>query len=261
MALALTPRAYQLAIYNSILDNGNSLVVLPTGLGKTLVAAMVINKKMNDGRCLFLAPTKPLAKQHYNSIKEILNVNDDIVTIVTGELKPEKRVDQYNKKIIISTPQTTKSDIENGRLIPEFSVCIVDEVHKSIGNYAYTYVAQKLNESGCLIVGLTASPGGKRERIEEVMGALFIKNIEIRTSLDEDVKPYVQQSHVKWIPVVLSPTLRLIKITLEELISKYAHNLGSLGFPPPLKHKGKFMELRQRILNFPHGVKYQAIIH
>lgn len=261
MPLTLTPRAYQLAIYNSILDGGNTLVVLPTGLGKTLVAAMVINKKMSEGRCLFLAPTKPLAKQHFTSLKEVLGVDDDIAAIVTGELKPEKRVGEYDKKIVISTPQTTENDLKNGRLLPEFSVCIFDEAHKSVGNYAYTYVAQRLNEGGCLIVGLTASPGGKKERIAEVMDALFIKNIEIRTSLDEDVKPYVQQSNVKWIPIMLSPTLKLIKITLEELISKYAHNLGSLGFPPPLKNKGQFMALRQRILNFPHGVKYQAIVH
>ena len=261
MALALTPRAYQLAIYNSILDSGNTLVVLPTGLGKTLIAAMLINKKMTEGRCLFLAPTKPLVKQHFNSLKEVIGVDEDILTIVTGELKPDKRVEEYDKKIIISTPQTIENDLEKGRLLPEFTLCIVDEAHRSVGNYAYTYVAQRLNESGCLIVGLTASPGGKRERIEEVMSALFIKNIEIRTSEDEDVKPYVQQSYVKWIPIVLSPTLKLIKITLEELISKYAHNLGSLGFPPPLKHKGKFMELRQRILDFPHAVKYQAIMH
>lgn len=261
MTLNLTPRAYQLAIYNSIIDNGNTLVVLPTGLGKTLVAAMIINKKMPEGRCLFLAPTKPLTRQHFNSIKEVLGVDDETVTIVTGDLKPEARVDEYSKKIIISTPQTIKNDIEHGRLIPEFSACVFDEAHKSVGNYAYTYVAEKLNESNCLIVGLTASPGGKRERITEVMNALFIKNIEIRTSNDDDVRPYVQQSSIKWKQIMLSPTLKLIKITLEELISKYAHNLGSLGFPPPLRHKGKFMELRQRILNFQHGVKYQAMIH
>lgn len=65
----LTPRAYQLAIYNSIIQNGNTLVVLPTGLGKTLIAVMLIRDKMKEGKVLFLTPTKPLAKQHLKSVQ------------------------------------------------------------------------------------------------------------------------------------------------------------------------------------------------
>ena len=257
----IIPRAYQLAIYNSILQNGNTLVVLPTGLGKTLIALMLIRDKMKEGRCLFLTPTKPLAKQHVESIKKILGFDESEVTLVTGELSPEKRVAEYAKKVIISTPQTVKNDFEENRLDGQFALCIVDEAHRSVGEYAYVYVANKLSEQNALIVGLTASPGGKQERIKEVMETLHIQNIEIRTALDEDVRQYVQQSFIKWMPVMLSPTLKLIKVTLDEMISKYAHALGSLGFPPPLRNKGKFMELRQRILNVQSGVKYPALVN
>src|SRR3990167_8387769 len=257
----LTPRAYQLAIYNSILQYGSSLVILPTGLGKTAIGLMLIRDKMKEGKCLFLTPTKPLAKQHFESVKHILGLDETNVTLVTGEMKPEKRTKEYEKSIIITTPQTIRNDFEENGLNAHFALCIVDEAHRSVGDYAYVYVANKMKEQNALIVGLTASPGGKAERIKEVLDNLHIQNIEIRTSLDEDVKPYVQQSFIKWIPVMLSPTLKLIKLTLDEMISKYAHALGALGFPPPLRNKGMFMKLRERILNIPHGIKYPALVN
>ncbi len=254
----LTPRVYQLAIYNSILQHGNTLVVLPTGLGKTAIGLLLIRDKMKDGRCLFLTPTKPLAKQHVNSIKEVLEVGDDTVTLVTGEKSPKKRVEEYDKKIIVSTPQTIKNDIKNGTLVPKFLLVIFDEAHRAVKNYAYTYVAEACKDA--LIVGLTASPGGKKERINEVMNALRIQNVEIRTTNDDDVKQYVQQSFIRWIPVSLSPTLKLIKTYLDELTHKHAKLLANLGFPPPLRHKREFIKMRERILRIQHGLKYPALV-
>ncbi|HID73400.1 TPA: DEAD/DEAH box helicase [Candidatus Micrarchaeota archaeon] len=70
--MKLTPRAYQRSIYQSIMENGNTLVVLPTGLGKTLIALMLIAQKMKEGRCLFMTPTKPLARQHAETVKNVL---------------------------------------------------------------------------------------------------------------------------------------------------------------------------------------------
>ena len=99
--MQLTPRAYQLAIYNSILQNGNTLVILPTGLGKTLIALMLIRDKIKQGRCLFLTPTKPLAKQHFNSVKEILEIEG--VVLLTGEMNAKKRKEEYKNDVIIQT--------------------------------------------------------------------------------------------------------------------------------------------------------------
>jgi len=255
----LTPRAYQLAIYESIIARGNTLVVLPTGLGKTLIALMLIREKLKRGRCLFLTPTKPLAKQHADSIKEILELDDKNVSLVTGEMAPKKRKEEYEKDVIISTPQTIRNDIQHGRFGSNFKLVIFDEAHRSVGNYAYTYVAEKLKDEA-LFVGLTASPGGRQERIKEVLDNLHIQNIEIRTTFDPDVVPYIMKSTVKWIPVQLSPTLKLMKKELDHLVSKYAKRLGEMGFPPPIKHKGKFLELRKRILAIPHNIKYPALV-
>lgn len=256
--MKLTPRAYQLAIYNSVVENGNTLVVLPTGLGKTLIALMLIREFSKKGRCLFLTPTKPLAKQHYDTVIKVLGFSEDDISLITGDLPQKKRKEEYSRKVIIATPQTIRNDLKAGILSPDFELCIFDECHRAVGDYAYTYIADKLGDT--LFVGLTASPGGKRERIQEVVDGLKIKNIEIRTSLDEDVKQYVQKSTIKWIPVNLSPLLRKIKLNIDDMTSKHARGLSAMGIVPPLKHKGKFLELRTRILNMKHGAKYHALV-
>ncbi|MFH1785521.1 MAG: helicase-related protein [Candidatus Micrarchaeota archaeon] len=261
--MQLVPRAYQLSIYNSIKQHGNTLVVLPTGIGKTLIALMLIQDKMKEGRCLFLTPTKPLAKQHFASVIKTLELSEKNVALVSGEVAPKKRKEMYNTDIIISTPQTIKNDIEKKVLEPHFSLVVFDECHRSIGNYAYTYVSEKLHEYSdgkTLFVGLTASPGGRHDRIREVMTTLKIDNVEIRDQNDVDVAPYVQKSTISWIPVELSDHFKDIRKELNKLTSKYAERLAGMGFPPPLKHKGRFMALRQRILNIPHSIKYPALV-
>jgi len=254
----LVPRAYQLAIYNSVKEKGNTLVVLPTGLGKTLIALMLIKDYSDKGRCLFLTPTKPLAKQHYETIIKVLGYPEGEITLMTGDLTPKKRKEEYGKKVIVATPQTIRNDLKSKILSPEFSLIIFDECHRTVGDYAYTFIAEKCEDA--LIVGLTASPGGKNERIQEVLSHLRIKNIEIRTSLDEDVKQYVQESMITWVPVNLSPLLRKIKQNIDAMISVHARRLSAMGFVPPLKHKGRFMELRNRILNMRHNSKYHILV-
>jgi Fanconi anemia group M protein len=256
----LEPRQYQLAIYNSIVQHGNTLVVLPTGLGKTLIALMLIRDRIKKGRCLILTPTKPLAKQHQKSVMEILGMDEEQVALITGEIVPAKRKDAYNTKVIISTPQTIRNDLENGVLEPDFSLVIFDECHRAIGEYAYTHIAEMLHDKDILFVGLTASPGGRMDRIKKVMKALHIDNVEIRSQDDDDVAQYVQKSTVKWVPVALSSHFKEIKKHLDSLSAKYAQRLSAMGFRPPIKHKGQFMQLRQRILNTKHNIKFPAMV-
>lgn len=263
------PRAYQLAIFNSIMNRGNTLVVLPTGLGKTLIALLVIKEKIKKGRCIFLTPTKPLAKQHFETIKETLELSDKNVSLVSGEIKPEKRKELYSTDIIVSTPQTIQNDLEKGVLeARNISLVVFDEAHRSVGNYAYTYIAEKLMENDSedgkiispLYLALTASPGGKKERIKEVMDALKIANIEIRSATDSDVEPYVQKAKMSWVTIELTPHFKELKNELDKLTSKYAQRLGSMGFPPPIRNKGAFLQLRDKILNIQSSIKYPALV-
>ena len=67
-------RKYQEEILEKAKDK-NTLVVLPTGLGKTMIALMLTKnrlKKFPRSKVLMMAPTRPLIEQHYYTFKEIL---------------------------------------------------------------------------------------------------------------------------------------------------------------------------------------------
>ncbi len=54
-------RLFQLDLAAGALKS-SSLVVVPTGLGKTVIALMVLLGRIEKGKILFLAPTKPLVE-------------------------------------------------------------------------------------------------------------------------------------------------------------------------------------------------------
>ena len=63
-------REYQFNIIRSIFSGKNTLVILPTGLGKTLIGVFAMAKAIADGKkAMFLSPTKPLSEQHYETLK------------------------------------------------------------------------------------------------------------------------------------------------------------------------------------------------
>src|SRR5881397_4276332 len=65
------PREYQRRIAETATAS-NTLVVLPTGLGKTMIAILVAASRLEkfpEGKVLVMAPTKPLTLQHYESFR------------------------------------------------------------------------------------------------------------------------------------------------------------------------------------------------
>ena len=196
---SLELRNYQINIANSCKDK-NSLIVLPTGLGKTIIAIMIASHRLKlfeNSKILVLAPTRPLCSQQYEIFKKFLKIEEWYFTLVTGKIYPNKRKNLYEKNfVIVSTPQTIENDIKNGLIdLSNFSLLVIDEAHRSVGNYSYTFVAEHYKKVSKypLIIGLTASPSDKLEKIEEIKNALGIENVEIRTERDPDVKPYVKK--------------------------------------------------------------------
>ncbi|MBT3984817.1 DEAD/DEAH box helicase, partial [archaeon] len=111
------PRLYQENIFNTC-TKVNTLVVLPTGRGKTKLAILVAVHRLNnfkDSKIVFLTPTKPLAAQIVNEFKDSTNIED--VNLFTGEMKPEQRGELWNgSKVIVSTPQGFTNDVINKRI-------------------------------------------------------------------------------------------------------------------------------------------------
>ncbi len=215
-------RLYQELIVTKIIEKGNSLVVAPTALGKTIVAVMLAAHKLKENKenkILFLAPTKPLAVQHEKSFKKFLEVDDDQIVSITGTTKPSEREKIYDSATIINaTPQTIENDLLNGRLnLKKFALVIFDEAHRAIGDYAYVFVNLQLQKHNrnALVVALTASPGSNEEKIQDVCRNLSIKNIEIKNNEDEDVKPYVNEIEIDWVRVELPTEFQKIKLLLE----------------------------------------------
>ncbi|MGC8993310.1 MAG: DEAD/DEAH box helicase family protein [Candidatus Aenigmatarchaeota archaeon] len=216
-------REYQKNIANTCLK-GNTLVVLPTGLGKTIIAIYVAYKRLEqipDGKILFMAPTRPLNAQHVKTFLQFTDLREDEIALVTGKIKPEKRSEIYKKaKVIVATPQTISNDIKENRIsLENFVLAVFDEAHRAVKDYSYTEVAKTylIQSKNPLIIGLTASPGGEEERIEEVMKNLFIKYVEIRTESDPDVRPYVKEIEREYVYVELPEDLENIRKKLFEI--------------------------------------------
>jgi len=190
-------RDYQNNIVNSC-KNKNSLVVLPTGLGKTIIGILLVSnclKKYPRAKIIILAPTRPLVSQHRASCEKFLDIKLEEITSFTGKISPEKRILSFkSSRIIISTPQVIKNDLMRGRYeLSQVSLIIFDEAHKTKGNYAYNFISEEYinNCTDPLILGLTASPGKDYERIQQICNNLYIENIVFKNYLDKDVKDYI----------------------------------------------------------------------
>ncbi len=216
-------RAYQLNIASSAATQ-STLVVLPTGMGKTIIALLVIadQLKKNTGNILFLSPTKPLVHQHAQTLRQFLTINNDKIAVFTGEITPSKRKQLWeNSTIIVSTPQVIENDLISRKIhLHDTALIIYDEAHRAVGNYSYVYIADIHNQhrSNKLVLGMTASPGNDINKILEVTKNLDTSNIEIRTKYDRDVKPYVHTMELTWkeipLPVEYSHTIQLLKKAL-----------------------------------------------
>jgi len=221
-------RAYQENIFINCL-NTNCLVVIPTGLGKTIIALMLAIYKLSEApnsKIIFLAPTKPLVNQHYKSFLDLTVIPEEELKAITGTTSPDKRKEIWKDlRIAFMTPQVLQNDIiSNLYSLKNVSLIIFDECHRTIGDYAYCFIAKKYMETSKnpQILGLTASPGSTEGKINEIIKNLFVDRVEIRSEQDSDVKPYIYKVDNEWIKVKLpSEFMDIKKIIIEKLRATY----------------------------------------
>ena len=230
---AVEQRLYQLALAGEAIKK-SSLIVLPTGLGKTVVALLVMVSRLPKGKVLLLSPTKPLVEQHASFFKDTLNILPENVVLFTGNTNPGKRESMYEKaQLIISTPQVIENDLLGKKINLEKVSCIIfDEAHRAIGNYSYVYIAQKYIEQNTdpLVLGITASPGSNTEKIQEVCTNLHLKSVEIRTDSDPDVKPYIFDKDIEWKYVSIPVEMKGLKGLMDKVLNDRLAKLQELGF-------------------------------
>lgn len=267
---AIEARLYQQVLAADVLKKGNTMIVAPTALGKTIVAILVAAdrlEKVKNSKILVLAPSKPLAIQHESTFKEFLTVP---CSSITGAVKTDERVKRWEEsQIICATPQTVESDLLKGRYsLKDVSLVVFDECHHGVGSYSYVYLASRyVKESKFnLILGLTASPGSDKEKIKEVCDNLYIQSIVVKTEEDNDVRPYFNPVAIDWVRVKMSSELEKIKTHVDKALKirlKGLKNMGvirtvSVNKLDILKARGRVQSAIARSVN-PKKECFQAI--
>ena len=188
-------RAYQIRSLKKAL-NSSTLMVMPTGFGKTAVQWMVMADFLsrNDGKILLIAPTTGLVEQQHRMATEMIDIDANDVVIYTGDTAPAKRPKLWDSaRIIFATPQVIRNDASSDRIsLKEVCLLIFDEAHHATGNHAYAQVGDiylEQNKSG-YVLAATASPGSTENSILEVLRRLGIDYLDISRRGEFLLEPY-----------------------------------------------------------------------
>ena len=256
-------RRYQLEIVEISLFY-NTLVCLPTGLGKTFIASLVILNYFlwfPTGKIFFLAPTRPLVHQQMNALYELKSINRKHIIEITGGIPSEKRQFFYrnkDKRIFFMTPQTLDNDLKEKRIDPTSIVLIIfDEAHRATGDYAYTGIIKSMDKGGFAfrVLGLSATPGNNIEQVQQVIENLMINKLELREETDPDVKPYLFVKDVVPCVIKRNDSIEELSSKIEEMIIKHFRKItvvndvmGDKAFCYKIRelNRGYFMDIFDR---------------
>ena len=234
-------RAYQLKALNNILHS-STLLVLPTGMGKTPIELMAVADKIYQSphkKVIFLAPTNPLLSQHYKDAKKFLNIPEESIIMINGGINWKKRQEMaQNAKLILATPQVIRNDVNRGSLsLVNCSLLVIDEAHHASGKHAMAQVADlylKQSNQG-LILGATASPGSTDKAIINLINRIGSSNIFSMEKNNPLVKPYVSQLESIIITMDLPKKLEDLSVPLKKWLEEMVEQLRRVGV---YLHKG-----------------------
>ncbi|TXT56611.1 MAG: ATP-dependent RNA helicase DeaD [Candidatus Thorarchaeota archaeon] len=229
-------RKYQINLAD-IASKKSTLVVLSTGLGKTIIATLLAAQRLTKypkSKILVLAPSRPLVDQQARFFRRVLAVENEEIACLTGQEGPEKRRDIWNTiKVAVMTPQSLQNDlVQNSYNLSDVSLIVYDEAHRGVGNYAYTFIAELYEKQGKnqLSLGLTASPGHEVEQIKLVCENLRLSHVEVRTENSDDVREYIVSidSDVRYI--ILPPEVEVLRDILYDLLETYTTPVRDYGY-------------------------------
>ncbi|NHX35197.1 MULTISPECIES: DEAD/DEAH box helicase [Halolamina] len=266
----LERRLYQLQLAGTA-QEADTLVCLPTGLGKTTVSLLVTAERLQEvgGKALMLAPTKPLVQQHAEFYREALQIPDEEIVVFTGEVSPDDRAELWESAtVVIATPQVVENDLVGNRIsLADVTHLTFDECHRATGDYAYVYIAERYHADAAdpLVTGMSASPGGDEEEILQVCENLGLTEVEVMTEDDADVDEFTHDTDVQWERVDLPEEILDIRELLNEVITERLEDLKELGVTnatsPDLSQKklnGMRAEL-QKLINNDQSEGYQGM--
>ncbi|XP_011502256.1 PREDICTED: Fanconi anemia group M protein [Ceratosolen solmsi marchali] len=262
-------REYQFSIVQTALYS-NTLVCLPTGLGKTFIAAVIMYNFWRwypKGRIVFLAPTKPLVTQQIFACNDIMGIPHDETIELTGTVNRNKRQQAWKqKRVIFATPQTFQKDLQNDYVPQELIKCVViDEAHKALGKHSYCEIIRALNKKTKFfrVLALSATPGSKIDHVRQVVQNLNISELELRDDSSPDIIPYINDRSIEKVIVRLNKQLKTYKERYINIMDRHVRilvnckilqgNLNNIS-------KGKIFMLLKQYENPPKKSSNHGII-
>jgi ERCC4-related helicase len=233
-------RLYQVNLAKAALRE-SSLIVLSTGLGKTIIAALVAAERLQqvkDSKVLLLAPSRPLVDQQARFLRRMLDLDESEIACLTGQDGPENRRNTWaGVRVVVMTPQALQNDlVQRSYDLSQVSLIVYYEAHRGVGDYAYTFIAELYEKQGGhnqLALGLTASPGHDSDHIKQVCKNLRLTKVEVRTEESPDVKDYVVaiKSDVNYI--TLPSEVEVLRDILYSLLEDYLKPVLEAGYSLP----------------------------
>ena len=181
------------AVVRELEDNVSTLVVLPTGTGKTVLFADVV-RRFQPRRCLVFAHREELVFQAKDKIEKFAGVHCEVEM---GQFKSDGWFGA-RPPCVVSSVQTLASGGDGGGRMTkfdpsEFGLVVVDEAHHATSG-TYRKVMEYFKEGGCKILGVTATPD---RADEEALGQVFdtvAYDYEIVQAIDDGwLVPVVQK--------------------------------------------------------------------
>ncbi|KAK0456289.1 hypothetical protein EV421DRAFT_1751492 [Armillaria borealis] len=238
-------RDYQFNIVKHCLFD-NTIVALPTGLGKTFIAGVVMlnfYRWFPEGKVIFVAPTKPLVAQQIDACHKTCGIpGSDAIELTGQNPKPMRHRAWKEKRVFYMTPQTLINDLTSETCdARDIVLIVVDEAHRATGDYAYNQVVRFLMAKNphFRLLALTATPGGTPEAVQSLIDGLHISRIEIRDENSLDLKAYIHEKRVEQHIVPMSEDIVRIRGLLAQLMEIYFKPLVSGG----LFHGGNVMNM------------------
>ncbi len=170
------------ATHSQLRQYPSTVVVLPTGLGKTVYAAKLISG-WDQGNCLFLAHTKELINQAADKIGLELGYRPAVEMGIQGQ-----DIDTMfgGGMTVVGSVQSMYGDrrLEKYRNYP-FGLIVVDECHHSTAT-TYRKVVDFFRElnPNCKVVGITATPN----RSDGTALGLMFESVAYQMSINDAVE-------------------------------------------------------------------------
>lgn len=159
----------------------NRLLNGDVGSGKTIVAAIAILNNIKNGySAILIAPTTVLAKQHFNTFKNIFeDINIDIELCISNE----KTIERADNKLIIGT----HAILYDQQLPKDLNLVVIDEQHR-FGVEQREYFKKKSAYSPHYLT-MTATPI-PRSLTEVFFGGTDVSEIKQKPKDRVEIKTY-----------------------------------------------------------------------